>query len=236
MTIQTEVQSLETDNLVTLFQLDTTKIGGSEPFYFTKRMREDNYISFGGIPYAAIDCNASGFLWDGQGAFPTPTLQISNVGNLLTALVVDLGDLRGATVTRIRTFEQFLDDGSNPDPGQMFPPDYYQIEQKTKHNKVFIEWQLSSILDQTGRMLPGRPMLRDLCSHTYRIFNSQTGTFDYSNASCPYTGAACFSEIDKSTSAVNDSCSRRLTGCKLRFGERGQLPTRAFPGIARTRV
>lgn len=236
MTISEEVQKLETDNIVTLFQLDTTPIGGSSVFNFTKKMREDSYISFGGVQFAAIDISYDGFLWDGRGGFPKPTIQVSNVANLLTALIVEFKDLCGAKVTRIRTFEQFLDDGSNPDPEATFPLDIYQIEQKTQHNRVFVEWQLSSILDQTGRQLPGRIILRDVCTHTYRIYNPATGTFDYSNASCPYTGSKSFNENDQATTAPFDKCSKRLTGCKLRFGERGELKTRAFPGVAKTRV
>jgi lambda family phage minor tail protein L len=237
MTIATENQELNGDAIVTLFILDTSPIGGGNPFYFTKRMQETEYVSFGGIQYAAIDINANGFLYDGKGAFPTPRLQVSNVGNLLTAVVIELKDLVGAKLTRIRTFAKYLDDGSNPDPDAMYPPDYYVVEQKLNHNKVFIEWQLSSILDQTGRELPGRTILRDVCTRTYRIFNPVTNTFDYSNATCPYTDARYFDEADKSTTiAAKDSCSRRLPACKMRFGQNAQLPTWAFPGVGKTRV
>ena len=237
MTISGDNQKLNAGNIVTLFQLDTRPIGGTEVFNFTKRMREADYVSFGGVAYAAINITAKGFLYDGKGPFPTPTLQVSNVGNLLTAVVIEMKDLVGAKLTRIRTFEQYLDDGDNPDPDSMYPPDYYVVEQKTNHNKVFIEWKLSSILDQTGRELPGRTILRDVCTHTYRVYNPVTGMFDYTNASCPYVGAKNFTEADKSTTLASaDNCSRRLTGCKLRFGSNAKLPTRAFPGVGKTRV
>lgn len=237
MTISADSQSLEAGAIVTLFQLDTSKIGGSaEPFRFTKRMRETSSISFDGVPYSAIDINAKGFLWDGKGAFPTPTLQISNVGNLLTAVMIDLKDFIGATLARIRTFEKYLDDGAEPDPDQHFPIDYYTVEQKTKHNKVYVEWKLSSVLDQSGRQLPGRTILRDVCTHTYRIWNAETQTYDYTNASCPYAGAASYDRTDAIADPQNDNCARRLTSCKLRFGSNGVLPTRAFPGVGKTRV
>jgi lambda family phage minor tail protein L len=238
MSYASDVQGLEAGNIVTLFQLDTSKIGGSdEPFCFTTRMREDNYISFDSVSYAALDINASGFLWDGKGAFPTPTLQISNVANLLTAVIIDLKDLVGATLARIRTFEKYLDDGDTPDPDQHFPIDYYTVEQKTKHNKVFVEWKLSSVLDQTGRQVPGRTILRDVCTHTYRIWNAATGTFDYTNATCPFAAAQYYDRTDAATgNPALDKCARRLTSCKKRFGSNGVLPTRAFPGVGKTRV
>ena len=190
MTINAEVQKLETDNVVTLFRLDTSPIGGTTVFNFTKKMRDGASISFGGVPYYGIDVDASGFLWDGRGNFPTPKLQVSNVANLLTAAIADRGDLVGATLTRIRTFEQFLDDGATPDSAAIFPLDIYTVQQKTKHNKVFIEWSLSSILDQTGRQIPARTMLRDVCSFSYRLYNPATGTFDTSTACLLYTSDA----------------------------------------------
>lgn len=234
--IKTEVQKLETDNFVILYELDTTPIGGSDIFRFTKRMYDTQQVSFGGVPYHAIDITATGFLYDGRGAFPTPILQISNVNNLLTAVVVDLKDLVGAKLTRIRTFEEHLDGGSDPDPGQIFTPDVYQVEQKTRHNRVFIEWKLSSILDQTGRQIPARTMLRDVCTHTYRIYNAATDSFNYVNASCPYVGTKYFDERDLTVPKNTDKCSKRLSGCKARFGANGELPIRAFPGISKVRI
>lgn len=236
MSIATEVQQLEGDNLVTLYKIDPTKIGGSTPFYFTNRMYDAAYVSFGGQQYAAIDVTASGFLYDGRGAFPTPILQVSNVNNLLTAVVVELKDLVGATVTRIRTFEKHLDNGSDPDGDAHFPPDIYQIEQKTRQNRIFIEWRLSSPLDQTGRQIPGRTMLRDVCTHTYRLYNPATNNFDYTNATCPYVGTGYYDENELTVPKSDDKCGKRLSGCRKRFGQNGELPFRGFPGIARTRI
>jgi lambda family phage minor tail protein L len=104
------------------------------------------------------------------------------------------------------------------------------------HNKRIIEWQLSSAIDQQGVTLPGRQVLRDTCTHTYRSFNTVTQTFDYSNATCPYTGALSFGLDDAPSGASGDICSKQLSGCKKRFGNNGNLPTRAFPGVGRVQV
>ena len=237
MSIESEVQNLHADNIVTLYELDTTVVGGVDIFRFTRKSRESAEIQFGGNTYTPIDIEATGFLWDGKGAFPRPKLKVSNVAGLVSAAIISQNDLIGSRLIRTRTFEQFLDDGSNPDPTAMFPQDIYVVEQKTNQNKVFVEWQLSSALDQTGRQLPGRQCLRDRCTHTYRIWNSVAGAFDYANASCPYVGSVYYDENGVSvTGAVADTCGRRLTDCRLRFGQNGVLPTRAFPGIARTRI
>lgn len=230
--IESEVQKLDTDAIVTLFRLDTTAIGGADIFCFTPRTALGGNLVFNGVTYNAIDIVASGFLFDGKGSFPQPKLQISNVGNLAASMIIAYGDLLGCTLTRIRTFAKFLDDGSEPDPDKMFPPDIYTIDQKTKHTKRYIELTLASQLDQNGRRLPRRQCFRDYCTHSYRFFNPTTGDFDYTTASCPYVGAAMFDENGEAVgSKQQDKCGRRITDCKARFGATAVLPTRAFPGM-----
>lgn len=234
-TIETESQSLVTGNRVTLYQLDATDLGGGV-FYFTKRKGTSGNILFGGIEYIAMDIEATGFAWDGKGAFPKPVLRVNNVGGLLTSSIINYKDLVGATITRLRTFEQFLDGQPEADPNKFMTPDYFTIEQKTLANAIFIEWRLSSVIDATGMLLPGRQILRDVCSHRYRIWTGASFKdvdTPGSNVTCPYKGLNYFDENDRPTSPQNDMCSKRLTGCKRRFGENGELPTWAFPGVDR---
>lgn len=240
MTIQNEIQKLNPDARITLYELDTTNIGGSTVFRFTHTSDSSGHVTFGGHNYTAIDMVVSGFSWDGQGAFPKPKLQLANVNGLLSSALIELGDLRGANFTRIRTFRQFLDDGSNPNTGEIMPVDYYQVEQKTQHNKRFIEWTLSSILDQTGRKLPGRMVLRDICPFTYRVYDAASDTFKTSRITCPWgtvdlPATTYFDENDNATTKANDQCSKRLSGCKKRYGAHGILPFGGFPGVQRKR-
>lgn len=237
MTIIADGQKLSTGNLVTLYQVDTTMIGGSDIFYFTKASRPGGpSIFFDGIEYVPIDINASGFGYDGGGSFPSPRLQVSNVAGALTSIIITLRDLIGAKFTRIRTFEQYLDDGATPDPTQMFPVDIFTVEQKTVHNKVFIEWRLSSVVEQTDRELPGRLILRDYCPFNYRQWNAVAGAFDYTNVICPYVGTNYFTEDNVATTAPNDKCQKTLTACALRFGSKNEIKFGGFPGVARERT
>lgn len=234
-TIKKEVQKLSMDNLVTLYELDATNIGGSI-YHFTKRMRESSTIAFGGTTYIPIDIDAQGFTYDGNGAFPTPTLRVSNVGNLVSAAIIDLKDLIGAKLTRIRTFEAFLDGSPDADSGQTLPVDIFTVEQKTFQNKIYVEWRLSSSIDAMGKKLPGGIVLRDVCPRRYRIYRSATNDFyqfDASKGGCPYAGTKYFDENDVSTTKANDMCSKHLDGCKARFGQHSDLPTYAFPGVSR---
>lgn len=237
MTIQSEVQKLSPDKIVILYQLDTTQIGGNDIFCFTKASRPGGpSIFFDGVEYLPIDINATGFGYDGGGAFPTPKLQVSNVAGVLTSLMLTLGDFIGATLTRVRTFEQYLDDGATPDPDQIFPPDIFTVEQKTAHNKVFVEWRLSSIIEQTDRQLPGRLILRDYCPFNYRQWDAVAAAFNYTNVVCPYSGTNYFTEDNVATIAANDKCQKTLTACGLRFGTRNEIKFGGFPGVARERT
>lgn len=230
--IRRQVQKLSTDDFVTLYELDATMLGGAV-YHFTKRMRETTYISFGGVQYTAIDVDATGFTWDGKGSFPKPTLRVSNVNGVLTAAIITLKDLVGAKLTRIRTFADHLDDGSDPDGGSYLPLDIFTVEQKTRVTAAFVEWRLSSVIDALNLQLPARPILRDVCTQRYRYYDTTLGDFVTANATCPYAGTNYYDENDKKTTKANDACGKRLTSCKVRFGEKAELPTWAFPGVAK---
>ena len=228
--INQTAQGFEPGDMVVLFEVDATSIGGSI-LRFTSTAWETQNIVFDGDTYVAVDVEADGFEWSGQGALPMPKLRISNANKVASAAVIQYGDLLGATVRRIRTFRQFLDNGSDPDPTATFPIDVFRVERKAAHNKVFIEWELAAAMDQQGRKLPGRQVLKDACTHRYRIPDGQGG-FIYTNATCPYTGTSYFDENGVATTADMDKCGKRLSDCRLRFGQNGVLPTRAFPGVA----
>lgn len=222
-------------NLVQLFQVDATILGAPSPLYFVKRgANGTGEVVFDGITYEQIDLEATGFKWDGQGAFPRPKLTVSNVGGVLTPLLVQYEYLVGASICVITTFDVYLDGGAEADPNEMYPPEYYTVDQPTDVNNVFVEWSLGSIIDQTGLMIPARVMLRDVCNFKYRIWNGSS--FTYFVKECPYTGTNYFDETDTVTTAANDKCSHRVTGCEARFGVNKRLPFGAFPGITRRRA
>lgn len=232
--IASEAQKAATSPYVVLYQLDARVLGG-DVYCFTQSTRESAPITYGGVEYTPIDLEADGFEWTGAGTLPTPRIRIANANRAMSALVGTYDDLLGATLTRIRTFRRFLDGEPDADPGAHFPLDIYRVERKVALTKTHIEWELSAAMDQEGKMLPGRQVLRDACTHTYRRW---TGAgFDYSQATCPYTGSACFKASgDPTGNSAEDDCGRKDSDCKKRFGESAVLPTRAFPGVARVRI
>jgi len=147
---------------IELFEVDTTVIGGGDVFRFVPHGYDVSNVFWQGEEYIRFPVEIEGFEWNATSqAPPQPSLRLSNVNKFVLGAVLTLGDLVGAKVTRWRTYIQFLDNQPQADPNAHFPPDIFYIQQKTSHNKIQIEWTLSSALDLPGIRLPRRQVLRD---------------------------------------------------------------------------
>lgn len=234
-------QSLTPGPYVELYSLDTTPLtkrngtlGTGQVFYWTPGMIGGQEITFNGNAYAPMPVKLSGLLTAGQGKPPTPTLDISAIGGIVVALTQQYGDLLGAQVTRIRTFEQYLDGQPQADPSAYIGPDIFYIDQKSHHDKESLQFKLSIIYDQLGRRFPARQVFRDACTRIYRYYDPTAGAFRYAPGTnaCPYTGSAYYDAGGKSVSTPQqDVCGKRLSDCRLRFPGQA-LPTYAFPGVS----
>lgn len=192
-------------------------------------------IAFKGNEYAAIPIEAVGFAFTAKGKMPQPTLRVGNAHLLLQGHVNLLGDLAGAEVTRLKTYEKYLDDRPSADPEMHYPEEVYRIDQKTAHNKQMIEWKLASVVDQRGTKLPRAQVQAVYCDHVYRRFDDGTMQFNYSEATCPYVGSAVFdAQGNVAASDALDVCGKQRRDCALRFPN-DPLPTHAFFGAGRLR-
>lgn len=237
------VQSPSPGELVELFEIDTAQIGGTAVYRFTSSQFPDNFVSYNGNPYYRLDLKADGFEFTGKGQLPRPRVKVGLVGSsapvlTLRAAIVNNQDLVGCRVTRRRTFRKYLDGQEAADWGAQFAPDLYVIERKVMMDNTMVEFELSALMDFQGKMLPGRQIIRDTCTHTYR----RRVEGSWVAGSCPYTDEYYYKRDGTITEDPNeDDCGRRLSDCKLRFRNpfrnmHGSLPTRAFPGVARTRM
>lgn len=187
-----------------------------------------------GNEYTPIPVEADGFEVSAGGNLPRPKMRVSNVMGAATQLANQYQNLQGAEVTRWRTFYRFLDTGLTPDPNAYMPLDVYSVDRKVSHNRLQIEWELASILDQQGSMLPGRQVIRSGCQFLYRRYDGSA--FDYSDVTCPYVGAQYFRADNTSTADPSqDRCSQTLKGCLARFGDGGPVPFGGFPSVGRIR-
>lgn len=229
---------LHTEGLITLWQLDTTMLGG-QWFYFTSATDATHEIVWGGQPYAALPMKADGFEMTTKGQIPQPTISISNIYGAGNLLLDSYKGLLGAQLVRLLTLRRFLDDGKTPDPAAFITRDKFTVAQKTSHNAIEVAFKLTSHMDQEGVMLPRRIVSRDFCSHVYRRWvqigpSPPDGYFDYTIATCPYTGGNYWNERDQSCPDYLDQCSRNVIGCTNRFGA-APLPARFFPAVGRAR-
>ena len=230
--IESDVQKPDPGELVTLFELDARPLGG-EVYYFTQAQFESQAVTWRGNEYTPVSVVADGFEISGQGTLPRPKLSVSNVTYALSSAVRSWGDIIGAVVTRWRTFRKYLDGQPNANPDSHLPPDVFIVERKSEQTKTHITWELSAMMDQEGRKLPRRQVLRDTCTAIYRRWTG--AAFNYVMATCPYTGTSCFDRDGNATTEAADICGKKTDDCKLRFPA-GPLPTHAFPAVSRTRV
>lgn len=221
--IESDIQKLNAGSIVELFKIDA---GGTNVYYLHNGVNElGNSVVFDSQIYTRFPIFADGFEKTGQGSLPRPRLQIANVTGLIGALAKELDDLIGARVTRTRTFVKYLDavnftSGVNPeaDPNQIIDNEIWFIDRKSSENQIFVEFELTAAFDLQGVRIPRRQVIQNVCNWQYR------------SSECSYSGGAVADNLDIPTTDINkDACSKRLLGCKLRFGANSQLPFGGYP-------
>lgn len=236
-------EAFDAGELVELFILDASMIGGGLERFAPAPVDGGNPI-FAGATYQVVPFESDGWLWSSDGPLPTPTLTFKiaredddtlSIASYLLSLVNGLDDLIGCRVTRLVTLRKYLDDGAEPDPNGHFPLEVYEVEQKSEQTGSSITFQLSAGLDQEDVELPRKKAV-NICGHDYRVPDGQGG-FDYSRATCPYNGAAMFDAQNQSVNdPAEDRCAHILSACRLRFGQKAELPYDGYPGVGRIRA
>ena len=233
MSIRADIQRPDPGDRVELFTLDAAVLGGSV-HRFCSSVKEQAALVWQGNIYAPMPVEAAGFEVAAGGKLPTPIVRLADSLGLFRAMVRQYNDLVGAEFTRTVTFRRYLDGEPEADPAAHFPLDIFTVERKTKQLGIELEWQLAARMDQQGKKLPGRVVMKTICDYRYRIWNSDTVSFDYSNANCPYEDPVYFNDQGEACAQAADACGHLLSDCVLRYGKR-PLPFRGFPGVADVR-
>ena len=229
--IESDIQQLNPGQLVDLFELDASGLGGDVLRWHNGVNGLSNDVIWQGAIYSRFPVEASGFERSGAAAMPRPMLKVANVSGLVGAMARELNDLTGAKVTRRRTFSKYLDavnfpDGVNPqaDPHVGFPDEVWFVDRKSSENGVFVEFELAAAFDVQGVMLPRRQCIQNVC------------TWQYRSAECGFAGGAVADKNDVPTSnPALDQCGKRLASCKLRFGLYEPLSFGGMPGVGLVR-
>ena len=229
--IYKESNKLSQDAIIEMFELNLQKLGLGI-FRFCPTSVAGITVKFEGQEYPPAPVRAEGFQWEGNGTLPRPTLTMAAPDLYFLNMVVDMDDLVGQEVKRIKTFRKYLDDGDFPGTGARFPDENFVIERKSSQNRQQLKFELSTLLDQQGTQIPNLKIIRDSCVQKYRIWTDSG--FQYFGASCPYAGDLYFKNNgDPTDKPSEDACGKRISDCKLRFGENAVLPRLAFPGVGR---
>jgi len=161
-TFDQHIREFNLGRFVVLYQIDTTAVGGADVLYFTPMTDGAGAeVVFNTQAYKAVPVSSSGWDWTSDGAPPQPKIRVDNINKYFFSYVTSLGDLVGAPVTRIRTFQNFLDGEPDADVNATYAQDKLIIKAKVEHNREFIEWQLIHEMERPGLMLPRRQILRD---------------------------------------------------------------------------
>lgn len=231
MSINSDIQKLAAGALVELFVLDYSSLGGSTIYFHAGTNELVTSVVWQGVTYTAREVEASGFEESGRGTMPQPKMRAANLDGAIGALCNAYADLVGAKLTRKRTFVKYLDavnftGGVNPtaDPTVQFADEIWYVNRKAEENFIFVDFELASASDVSGKQVPGRQCTANICAWTYR------------STECSYAGGAVADANDVATSVLgSDSCGKRLASCKLRFGAFAQLPYGGFPATGLVR-
>lgn len=231
--IATDAQKLTREPKIYLFEIDIRKTGQDAVLRFTSTLLpEGGPVQFGGNIYQSLSIKADGFEYNGTGTAPRPTLTLFAKDLAFLSLVVNSRDLVGCPVRRLRTYRKYLDDGTSPNPTAHYPEDNFRIERKSKQLRKELTFELSSPLDQQGKKIPAKQVLRDTCQNRFRYWAN--GQWNYDGVTCPYAGEAMYDQKGQPTSdPLKAKCGKRGSDCEAHFGVGAVLPMFAFPGVGR---
>lgn len=226
MTIRNDLQSLTPGNVVDMYEIDTGAYGLGVMRYSPFVNEKGTDIVWQGNLYVRFPVVVEGYKKSSQGTLARPTMTMANVGGLLSPLLRAYNNLLGAKVTRKRTLVKYLDainfveGNGSADYNSHFPDEIYFIDRKAGEHDEAVTMELAVAWDVTGVKLPLRQIIRDVCQYEYR------------GPDCGYSGPAV-AEIDDTptTDPLKDKCSKKGTGCKLRYGQQAQLPASFFPAV-----
>ena len=196
-----ETHSLEPSSVITLYEIDISEIkfnanlGTNASNFIPDVLRFHNMevlnahtISFRSEQYHPIPIITEGFELSSTGGLPRPTITFTSMKHLMEGSlsnsyygslkfgILQLQNLAGAKVTRVRTFYKYLDSsntnlkgvgdyvGVNPE----FPKETYYIERKISEDRDAMTFEMASVLDVENFKLPSRLVLSTRCNWNYR--------------------------------------------------------------------
>lgn len=121
MTIKEDIQTLEPGQIIEVFELDATSIGGGL-LRFHQHLQQGP-IWWKGIEYLPWPIKLQGFARTTEQP-PTPRMTVSNINGSISVLCRMFDDLAGAQITRRRTLVKYLDPINFPGENLLADPGF----------------------------------------------------------------------------------------------------------------
>ncbi|ELA08721.1 lambda-like phage minor tail protein L [Moraxella macacae 0408225] len=237
MSFNSDIQKLTVDGMVTLFELDATKMGaGILRFHGHNHDKNEGNIIFRGQTFMPQALSVTGLEMRSDGKASTPVLTLANniagVQGAVSAYCLQFNDFATASLKVITTLAKYLDavnfDKGNPNAGDECKEQLWFVEQKTSENHAQVTFELANPIDLEGLKIP----VREINNYCYLAVHGQ-----YRSEACGYIGTAMFDETDKPTdNPVLDKCGGRMKSCVLRHGRNKPLPFGGCPASGLTGI
>ena len=233
--INSDFQKLSVTGLVTLYELDATKLGAGI-FRWHGHVSSDSWriiddtvvddgatvkrdIIWQGQTYSPMPIQTDGLEVRGDGKASTPTLALANningVQGAISALCLQYDDFAGARLTVINTMAKYLDAANftngNPQAANEYRKQVWFVEAKTSENRSAVVFELSNPVDFEGARIPSR----EITNYCHWAVHGR-----YRGQECQYMGAARFTDRGvPTTDPAKDKCGGRLSDCRIRNNE-----------------
>jgi lambda family phage minor tail protein L len=133
-------------------------------------------IIFKGNSYSPLPVFLEGIDISSDNASARPTLTLANVSNVLKDLLNDKSftfeNLIGKKLTRRKTFEKYLEGGSDAANPFEFPKVSYYIDRISSRTSIGVSFELASPYDVDGIKLPRRVTVGKYCSWMYQGYHT----------------------------------------------------------------
>ena len=224
--LNSDFQKLSVTGLVTLYELDATKLGAGIFRWHghvssdSWRIIDDTVIDDGatvkrdiiwqGQTYSPMPIQTDGLEVRGDGKASTPSLALANningVQGAISALCLQYDDFAGARLTVINTMAKYLDAANftngNPQAANEYRKQVWYVEQKTSENRSAVSFELSNPVDFEGARIPSR----EITNYCHWAVHGR-----YRGQECQYMGAARFTDKGvPTTDPAKDKCGGRL--------------------------
>lgn len=218
-----------TSPLIELFEIDLTSVGVGILGITNSYNEDGSPLLYNGRQYFSMPVKIDDIEYKGDGSIAITTLTLSTMNAVTASMIINNDNLVGCTVTRIKTFEKFLDNGSEPDPASRFQNEIYKINRRKTLNQYTAQFELTNIGDVENKFLPRNQVIKTYCPYIYRRYIGGKFVID-KHYPCPYMANAYFDEDNKPCEASKDKCSKQVEGCQARYGD-SVLPFQGFPSI-----